>query len=1158
MTAPPDTGPTHVGAGGDVTALTACVLAGRSLLLVGVGSQLHVVDGGSGGSGDCVACATVLPAGARVHGVRTVAEPSDASTICTRVFVHGDRWVAAWVLAQVGADTHDTAPLYTLTPLSRWRAHSWVHDVLPLGGDSLAVGTADNAVTLVDVPTTPSPHRSPWPPHPAARCDAGGVLYSMALTVHDGSVWVASGAAFLDIVLWRVEAAHLLAPPPTTTTLATPTAVLAGHTGSIHRLVWAPSGDAVASASDDRSVRVWRVGRGCGGTDDTPPSPIAVFAGHGARVWDVTFLGSDLEPATPAAPPAYAVSACEDGAARVWAVAPPAPHPTATLRGHTGRGVWRVAAAPGGTIITAGADGAALAWRAADFVDATAARAQRDSCRHHIPWPPGACRPKVSCLAALPALPGVLLVGAGDGGAWRVEVGNTTAPWRRLLPPSPALGSVLSLDAGPCWRCGDAGGVVVIAGCGRGHAALACDCGGGGESSSDAAPPPALTWAAAPAAPGAPADRLPLLQRVYLPASLGGRIAVTASTLGDVRVWRVPHTRAATTTPPPLLAAAPPRRVRRREATVAAVAACDDLLFVTDAAGGVSMYRLPSADNDTTAAATPPPLPLLARATTPGATAATCITLGPGMTPPSLPAGALEVRVGDAAGRVTAWRVSSAPPTLTRCGGDRAPFPVVTHDGVITPTGSRLLAGFRGDDWCACAPDRGGGAELVREAGTGGWRRPAALVPGGGDSGSHTSTPPTLVWSPPHRAGDAPGLALRSLAPRGWGGPPPRLALPAGHGLEVWAGALLPGPEAGSSITAALATAGEDGALIITRVAPHSAPGGLLPPSARAGGLLDGASLRALAVLPTPCGSGDFTNPPTNDWLLFAAGGGGGGVTAWRGWWHEGGTDDDDVFSTAWVAASTASPRTNARVAAAVPRAMGVTAVGVGDGDGVMIAVALSTGVVAVHTFSARGGAFVGAPATLPSEHVGAVLCIGAAGGDANTALVVTGGTDGRLVVWRGAQLPSAAKRASDTPAAPTTIIDAAHQSGVLTLSLVCAPTPTPAHAFTLVTGGDDQAMCVVWLDASGVCTRHAHFANAHASAVRGMWTDGAVAVSAGLDRTLAGWRLVDGPDNGDVEGPLWTRRTQVPAPAGVAGLARRGGSLIAVVGRGCQVWHGC
>ena len=64
--------------------------------------------------------------------------------------------------------------------------------------------------------------------------------------------------------------------------------------GMTCRVVWAPDGQAVASASDDRSVMIWQLPEQAPGSAETGTSMMeaaSVLTGHQARLWDAKFAG---------------------------------------------------------------------------------------------------------------------------------------------------------------------------------------------------------------------------------------------------------------------------------------------------------------------------------------------------------------------------------------------------------------------------------------------------------------------------------------------------------------------------------------------------------------------------------------------------------------------------------------------------------------------------------------------------------------------------------------------------------------------------------------------------------------------------------------------------------------------------------------------------
>jgi hypothetical protein len=76
-------------------------------------------------------------------------------------------------------------------------------------------------------------------------------------------------------------------------------------------------------------------------------------------------------------------------------------------------------------------------------------------------------------------------------------------------------------------------------------------------------------------------------------------------------------------------------------------------------------------------------------------------------------------------------------------------------------------------------------------------------------------------------------------------------------------------------------------------------------------------------------------------------------------------------------------------------------------------------------------------------------------------------------------------------------------------LRIACQPAAT-ADAWVLVSGGDDQAVNAVALELTPVCRVLAAVRRpgAHASGVKGVWTDGAAVHTVSLDQRVRSWRL--------------------------------------------------
>jgi WD40 repeat protein len=125
---------------------------------------------------------------------------------------------------------------------------------------------------------------------------------------------------------------------------------LAGHTGAVKHVSWDSSGSRLATASADRTARVWALG------SDQEDAASAVrrvhLRGHTDEVWWVAWSRSDTRLAT----------ASDDGTARVWDAE--SGDPLTVLAGHRGW-IYHTAWSMDDTcILTAGGDGTARVWDA--------------------------------------------------------------------------------------------------------------------------------------------------------------------------------------------------------------------------------------------------------------------------------------------------------------------------------------------------------------------------------------------------------------------------------------------------------------------------------------------------------------------------------------------------------------------------------------------------------------------------------------------------------------------------------------------------------------------------------------------------------------------------------------------------------------------------
>ncbi|XP_037628925.1 WD repeat-containing protein 6 [Sebastes umbrosus] len=229
----------------------------------------------------------------------------------------------------------------------------WALDLRWLSGDKqslLCVAVAHNSALLLDITTGNAlVQRS---------CLEGCLLYSALLLVHESwaDTILVGGTVFNQLVLWKPggggdkssDSEHK-APVERR---------LLGHSGVIFSIFYLQENGWLASASDDRSVRVWGVGAlgGPGGKcGDLNPACLRVLYGHQARVFSVRLS------------PGKVFSAGEDGACLVWDWAGGG-KVVRTLKGHRAGGVRALAVSEGTGdeerwVATGGADGGVRLWR---------------------------------------------------------------------------------------------------------------------------------------------------------------------------------------------------------------------------------------------------------------------------------------------------------------------------------------------------------------------------------------------------------------------------------------------------------------------------------------------------------------------------------------------------------------------------------------------------------------------------------------------------------------------------------------------------------------------------------------------------------------------------------------------------------------------------
>lgn len=279
-------------------------------------------------------------------------------------------------------DLHNEDPsLEILGPLIELQ--DWILDVCWLSGDKhslLCVAVAHNSVLLLDIVTgTVLVQRS---------CLEGCLLYSALLLVHESwaDTILVGGTVFNQLVLWKPgEESDPENKAPVVRRLQ-------GHSGVIFSISYLQEKGLLASASDDRSVRVWGVGvlGGPGGKcGDLNPACLRVLYGHQARVFSVRLS------------PGKVFSAGEDGTCLVWDSAESG-KVVRTLKGHRAGGVRALAVSKVSGdgerwVATGGADGGVRLWRVKEHEERRIEEAVTEKLTD-LKFP-GQGIPKVVCIA---------------------------------------------------------------------------------------------------------------------------------------------------------------------------------------------------------------------------------------------------------------------------------------------------------------------------------------------------------------------------------------------------------------------------------------------------------------------------------------------------------------------------------------------------------------------------------------------------------------------------------------------------------------------------------------------------------------------------------------------------------------------------------------
>jgi len=240
--------------------------------------------------------------------------------------------------------------------------------------------------------------------------------------------------------------------------------VLTGHSGGVLAVAVTPDGKWLATAGEDRTVRIWDLANGreraalthAGWATDVAVAPDGSWLATGSsdgtvRIWDLangqeraamTGHAGGIRAVASAADGSWLATGGDDGTVRIWDVA--TERERTSLPGHNGP-VWAVAVAPDGSWLAAGSsDGTVRIW------DVATKRERTSLPGHNGPVWAVAVAPDGSWMAA------------GDDGTvriWDLDTGQERAP---LTGHAGGVRAVVVAPDGSCMATGGDDGTVRI------------------------------------------------------------------------------------------------------------------------------------------------------------------------------------------------------------------------------------------------------------------------------------------------------------------------------------------------------------------------------------------------------------------------------------------------------------------------------------------------------------------------------------------------------------------------------------------------------------------------------------------------------------------------------------------------------------------------
>jgi WD40 repeat protein len=289
-----------------------------------------------------------------IRDTQVIATPSPVVTPAGRTHRWSRRWTAlvvgvvcvvtAAVVVPLTVSGHHRRPIPHDPPIAARQA--WSRQ-LAAASTSMADPALARALSLAAYRTAPTPEARL---RVLALLAQGGHALSATLT-NSGFAYVATFSPDRRTLATASDDRTIRLWDVTDPAWPRPLATLTGHADRVQSVAYSPDSHILATASDDRTARLWNV------TDPARPQLIATLTGHADIVHAVAFSPDGHTLAT----------GSSDGTVRLWNVTDPtSPQPTATLTSRRSP-VATVAYSPDGhTLATGSYDGTVRLWNVTD------------------------------------------------------------------------------------------------------------------------------------------------------------------------------------------------------------------------------------------------------------------------------------------------------------------------------------------------------------------------------------------------------------------------------------------------------------------------------------------------------------------------------------------------------------------------------------------------------------------------------------------------------------------------------------------------------------------------------------------------------------------------------------------------------------------------